>query len=32
MPVSAEGTSDDWTVGWTYGLHPDNRGEPLWFE
>jgi hypothetical protein len=32
MPVSAEGTTDDWTVGWTYGLHPENRGEPLWFE
>jgi hypothetical protein len=32
IPLSAEGTTDDWTVGWTYGLHPENRGEPLWFE
>ena len=24
--------SDDWTQGWTYGLHPENRGQPLWFE
>lgn len=23
---------DDWTAGWTYGLHPDNRAQPLWFE
>jgi len=22
----------DWTEGWTYGLHPDNRGQDLWFE
>lgn len=22
----------DWTAGWTYGLHPDNRAQPLWFE
>ena len=22
----------DWTVGWTYGIHPDNRAQPLWFE
>lgn len=22
----------DWTAGWTYGVHPANRGEPLWFE
>jgi len=22
----------DWTADWTYGIHPDNRGEPLWFE
>ena len=22
----------DWTVGWTYGIHPENRGQPLWFE
>jgi hypothetical protein len=24
--------ADDWTAGWTYGLHPDNRAQPLWFE
>ena len=22
----------DWTQPWTYGLHPDNSGQPLWFE
>jgi hypothetical protein len=22
----------DWTAGWTYGIHADNRGEPLWIE
>ena len=22
----------DWTAGWTYGIHPDNRGQALWFE
>jgi hypothetical protein len=22
----------DWTATWTYGLHPDNQGQPLWFE
>ena len=24
--------TDDWTTGWTYGLDPANRGEPLWFQ
>ena len=24
--------STDWTAGWTYGLNPDNRAQPLWFE
>jgi hypothetical protein len=24
--------ADDWTTGWTYGLHATNRGQPLWFE
>ncbi len=24
--------ADDWTAGWTYGVHASNRGEPLWFE
>lgn len=22
----------DWTVDWTYGIHPDNRAQALWFE
>jgi hypothetical protein len=22
----------DWTVPWAYGIHPDNRGQDLWFE
>jgi hypothetical protein len=24
--------NDDWTQGWTYGLHAGNRAQPLWFE
>jgi hypothetical protein len=24
--------ASDWTATWTYGLHADNRGQPLWFE
>ena len=24
--------TDDWTQGWTYGLHAGNRAQPLWFE
>jgi hypothetical protein len=23
--------ANDWTVGWTYGLHPGSQGQPLWF-
>jgi hypothetical protein len=23
--------ASDWTVDWTYGLHPTNQGQPLWF-
>ena len=23
--------ADDWTVDWTYGLHPGSQGQPLWF-
>lgn len=23
---------EDWTAGWTYGIHPDNRAQPLWIE
>jgi len=30
--VGAVLASDDWTAGWTYGLHEDNRGQALWFE
>ncbi|MEL7536667.1 MAG: serine/threonine protein kinase [Pseudomonadota bacterium] len=22
----------DWTAGWTFGINPDNRSQPLWFE
>ena len=22
----------DWTTGWTYGIHPNNRAQALWFE
>jgi hypothetical protein len=22
----------DWTTGWTYGIHPNNRPQALWFE
>lgn len=25
-------SANDWTVGWTYGIHSSNRGQPLWFE
>ena len=24
--------ADDWTAGWTYGIHPDNRGQALPWE
>ncbi|WP_045855664.1 hypothetical protein [Teredinibacter purpureus] len=30
--VGAVVASDDWTAGWTYGLHDGNRGQALWFE
>jgi hypothetical protein len=30
--VGAVTADDDWTAGWTYGLHPENRAQPLWFE
>ncbi len=23
---------DDWTAGWTYGIHDGSRAQPLWFE
>lgn len=22
----------DWTLNWTYGIHPEDRAQPLWFE
>lgn len=25
-------SADDWTAGWTYGIHPDNRGQALPWE
>ena len=25
-------TETDWTQPWTYGIHPANRGQALWFE
>ena len=25
-------SASDWAAGWTYGLFPDNRAQPLWFE
>jgi hypothetical protein len=30
--LGALSLTDDWTAGWTYGIHPDNRGQALWFE
>lgn len=30
--IGAVQASDDWTAGWTYGLHDGNRGQALWFE
>ncbi|MDA0706116.1 MAG: serine/threonine protein kinase [Proteobacteria bacterium] len=30
--LGAVSLTDDWTAGWTYGIHPDNRGQALWFE
>lgn len=30
--LGALSQTDDWTAGWTYGIHPDNRGQALWFE
>lgn len=30
--IGAVVESNDWTAGWTYGLHADNRGQALWFE
>lgn len=30
--LGALSQSNDWTAGWTYGIHADNRGQALWFE
>lgn len=30
--IGAVTRADDWTVGWTYGLHEGSRAQPLWFE
>jgi hypothetical protein len=30
--VGAVTAANDWTAGWTYGLHDGNRAQPLWFE
>jgi hypothetical protein len=29
--VGAVTRANDWTAGWTYGLHPTRQGQPLWF-
>ena len=30
--IGAVSEDNDWTAGWTYGLHEGNRGQALWFE
>jgi hypothetical protein len=30
--LGALAVGDNWLDGWTYGLDPSHRGEPLWFE
>ncbi len=30
--IGAVISTDDWTAGWTYGLHPGSRAQALWFE
>ncbi len=30
--IGAVTSADDWTLGWTYGIHEDNRAQALWFE
>lgn len=30
--LGAVSATDDWTAGWTFGIHPDNRSQALWFE
>ena len=30
--IGAVISTDDWTAGWTYGIHPGSRAKALWFE
>lgn len=30
--IGAVTAAEDWTAGWAYGLHEENRGQALWFE
>lgn len=30
--IGAVAADNDWTKGWTYGLHEGSRAQPLWFE
>jgi hypothetical protein len=30
--LGAVSADNDWTAGWTYGLHEGSRAQPLWFE
>lgn len=30
--IGAVSADNDWTAGWTYGLHDGNRAQKLWFE
>jgi len=30
--IGAVSADNDWTAGWAFGLHEDNRLQPLWFE
>lgn len=32
LAIGAVYGNSDWTANWTYGLHPSNRGQALWFE
>ncbi len=30
--IGAVSAANDWTLGWTYGLHEGSRGQALWFQ
>ena len=30
--LGATDGTDDWTAPWSFGINPDNRAQPLWFE